>query len=67
MKTINIMSIIGLVVFILTFICVIAWGDTPDNDAALGWGMIGSMYGVALSIVGIVQANKSDTKKRRRR
>ena len=63
MKTMNIMSIIGCVVFILTFICIIAWGDTPDNDAALGWGIIGSVYGIVLSIVGIIQSNNTKNKR----
>ena len=57
------MSIIGCAVFVISILCISAWGDTPDNDAALGWGIIGCLYGVALSIVGIVQTNN---KKKRR-
>jgi len=59
------MSIIGCVVFVLTIICILAWGadGDPNNEAALGWGLIGAVYGIALSIVGIVQSN--NTKKRR--
>ena len=38
MQTIKVMSIIGFVIFVLSLICIITWGDTPDNDAALGWG-----------------------------
>jgi len=63
MKTIRVMSIIGCAVFVISILCISAWGDTPDNDAALGWGIIGCLYGVALSIVGIVQTNN---KKKRR-
>jgi len=66
MQTIKVMSIIGFVIFVLSLICIITWGDTPDNDAALGWGMIGCLYGVALSIVGIVQSSKKDIKRKRR-
>ena len=66
MQTIKVMSIIGCVIFVLSLICIITWGDTPDNDAALGWGMIGCLYGVALSIVGIVQSSKKDIKRKRR-
>ena len=29
-----------------------------DTEAAMGWGIIASIYGIALSIVGIVQSNK---------
>ena len=65
MQTIKVMSIIGCVVFVISLICIFAWGDTPDNDAALGWGMIGCLYGVALSIVGIVQSSKNVKKGRR--
>ena len=65
MQTIKVMSIIGCVVFALSLVGIFAWGDTPDNDAALGWGMIGCLYGVALSIVGIVQSSKNVKKGRR--
>jgi hypothetical protein len=58
MNTIRIMSIIGVIIFSLSIICIGIWGDTPDNDAALGWGLIGSIYGIAFAIVGIVQTNK---------
>ena len=47
MQTIKVMSIIWFVIFVLSLICIITWGDTPDNDAALGWGMIGCLHGVA--------------------
>jgi hypothetical protein len=29
-----------------------------DQAASMGWGIIGCFYGIALSIVGIVQSNK---------
>ena len=63
MKTIRVMSIIGCVVFVLSIICITVWGDTPDNDAALGWGIIGCVYGIALSIVGIIQSNNTKNKR----
>jgi len=66
MQTIKVMSIVGCVIFALSLICIFAWGDTPDNDAALGWGIIGCLYGVALSIVGIVQSGNKDIKRKRR-
>ena len=57
MKTVKIMSIIGCVVFGLSFLCVLAFSES-DTEAAMGWGVIASIYGIALSIVGIVQSNK---------
>ena len=66
MQTIKVMSIVGCVIFALSLICIFAWGDTPDNDAALGWGIIGCLYGIALSIVGIVQSVNKDIKRKRR-
>ena len=57
MNTIRVMSIIGIAIFLLTIFCITIWGDTNDNDAALGWGYIGAIYGIALAIVGIVQTN----------
>ena len=64
MNTIRVMSIIGVIIFLLSLICISVWGDTPDNDAALGWGYIGSLYGIALAIVGIVQTNNLKKGKR---
>jgi len=64
MNTIRVMSIIGVIIFLLSLICISVWGDTPDNDAALGWGNIGSLYGIALAIVGIVQTNNLKKSKR---
>ena len=66
MKTIRVMSIIGCAVFVISILCISAWGDTPDNDAALGWGIIGCLYGVALSIVGVIQSSKQDIRRKRR-
>ena len=66
MQTVKVMSIIGCFMFVISTICIIAWGDTQDNDAALGWGIIACVYGVALSIVGIIQSNKIIKKKGRR-
>lgn len=57
MKTIKIMSIIGCIIFGMSFVFIMALMDS-DKLAAIGWGSIGSMYGIALSIVGIVQSNK---------
>ena len=63
MYSLRVMSIIGIIMFILGFICMAAWGGTVDNDAALGWGFIISGYGIALSIVGVVQTNNLKKKR----
>ena len=57
MKTVKIISIIGCVVFGLSVLCILAFSES-DTEAAMGWGIIASIYGIALSIVGIVQSNK---------
>lgn len=58
MKTIKIMSIIGLVVSALSWICLAAFDNYYDYESAIGWGFIAVLYLIAISIVGIVQANK---------
>ncbi len=57
MKTIKVMSIIGCVLFALSIILIASFMET-DQMASMGWGLIGCFYGIALSIVGIVQSNK---------
>lgn len=52
-----VMSIIGVVWFSLSLICIFAFADT-DIDAALGWGMLGLAYAIPYSIVGIVTTKK---------
>ena len=43
--------------FGLSVLCILAFSES-DTEAAMGWGVIASIYGIALSIVGIVQSNK---------
>ena len=57
MKTVKIISIIGCVVFGLSVLCILAFSES-DTEAAMGWGVIACFYGLALSIVGIVQTAK---------
>ena len=52
-----VMSIIGVVWFSLSLIFIIAFMDT-DIDAAIGWGMLGMIYAIPYSIVGIVTTKK---------
>ena len=53
------MSIIGIVWFSLSFICVVGFSNGM-NDEAVGWGMLGMLYAIPYSIVGIVQSNKKN-------
>ena len=60
MKTVKIMSIIGCVVIGLSVLCILAFSES-DTEAAMGWGVIASIYGIALSIVGIVSQIKLES------
>ncbi|MEJ6492522.1 MAG: SHOCT domain-containing protein [Flavobacteriales bacterium] len=55
----KVMSIIGIVWFSLSFICVVGFSNGM-NDEAVGWGMLGMLYAIPYSIVGIVQSNKKN-------
>lgn len=59
MKTIKVMSIIGIVLFSLLLIAVLATIEI-DLEAAAGFGLLGLLYGIALSIVGTVCASKAN-------
>ena len=62
MTTLKVMSIIGIAIFILSIVFIYIfsdpYGNNYDIDAALGWGLIPCLYGIAFSIVVIVQAFK---------
>lgn len=51
------MSIIGIVWFSLSLICVIGLSNSM-NDEAVRWGMLGMLYAIPYSIVGLIQSNK---------
>jgi len=53
------MSIIGIIWFSLSFFCVIAFNNSM-NDEAVGWGILGMLYAIPYSIVGLVQSNKKN-------
>lgn len=55
MKTIKVMSIIGLVISGLSFVCLIGFDNPQDYEAAIGWGLIAVFYLIAFSIVGLVK------------
>lgn len=51
------MSIIGIVWFSLSLICIFGFFES-DLEAAAGWGMLGMLYAIPLSIVGLINSNK---------
>jgi hypothetical protein len=55
----KVMSIIGIVWFSLSLICVIGFSNSM-NDEAVGWGMLGMLYAIPYSIVGLIQSNKKN-------
>jgi len=54
MKT---MSIIGIVWFSISLLCILAFYET-DLDASTGWGMLGMLYAIPYSIVSLINSNK---------
>ena len=55
----KVMSIIGIVWFSLSLICVIGFSNNMNNEA-VGWGMLGMLYAIPYSIVGLIQSNKKN-------
>ncbi len=55
MKVFKIMSIIGIALAGVSFICLIAFFNEVDYEAAIGWGMYAAMYLLAFSIVVLVK------------
>jgi uncharacterized oligopeptide transporter (OPT) family protein len=55
----KIMSIIGIVWFSLSLICIFAFFES-DLEASAGWGMLGMLYAIPLAIVGLVKSKKPD-------
>jgi len=50
------MSIIGIVWFSLSLLFILALFES-DLEAAAGWGMLGMLYAIPLSIVGLINSN----------
>lgn len=59
MKTLKIMSIVGLVLAGLSWLCMSAFDNVLDYEQGIGWGMIAMLYLIALSIVCLVQVKKN--------
>ena len=60
-KSIKVMSIIGLVIGVFGFLCIIGFDNPIDYEAAIGWGIIVAFYLVAFSIVGLVAAKDDES------
>lgn len=58
MKSLKIMSIIGIVLFSFAFLVVALTIDSTDPDIPIGWGLIGLLYAIPFSIVVLVQSIK---------
>ena len=54
MKSLRVLSIIGIVVASFSFVFASAYAAS-DPDVAIGWGIIAMIYLLALSIVGTIK------------
>ena len=59
MKTLKVMSIITMVITGITVMVLAVSNNVYDYEGAIGWGWILSLWCVAYSIVGVVQASKN--------
>ena len=53
------LSIIGIVIGTISLFCIAAFMETQP-DAAMGWGIIATLYFIPYSIVGLVKSGKKD-------
>ncbi|WP_110654465.1 hypothetical protein [Salinicola halimionae] len=56
MKTVKVMSLIGIVFFSLCLLFLLVCMES-DVEAAAGWGMFATLYGIGFAITAFVQAN----------
>ena len=59
----KIMSIIGIVWFSLSLICIFAFYET-DLLASAGWGMLGLFYALPFAITSLIKSNKRQDKEK---
>lgn len=52
------MSIIGIVLFPLAFYCIMSMYKDNSIDAAIGWGIISTVYAFPFSIVVFVKSRE---------
>jgi hypothetical protein len=53
----KVMSIIGIVWFSLSLLCVLGFFES-ELDVSAGWGFLGLLYALPYSIVGLVKSSK---------
>jgi hypothetical protein len=53
----KVMSIIGVCWFSFSLVCIFAFSDS-DQNAAIGWGVLGMLYAIPYSITGIIKSVK---------
>ena len=58
MKATKVMSIIGIVLAPLSYLCMAAFDNSYDYPSAIGWGIIVTAYLLAFSIVVLVRSKK---------
>jgi hypothetical protein len=58
MKTLKVMSIIGMVLSAFSFMFMSWFNNAVDYEAAIGWGVIMVLWTIAFSVVVLVQSNK---------
>jgi hypothetical protein len=51
------LSIIAIIIFAFSFLCICAFQNT-DVTSAIGWGVIASVFGVAYAITALVKSCK---------
>ena len=56
------MSIIGIVWFSISFLFIGILLD-QDTEAAAGWGILGMLYAIPYSIVGLIKSTKNSSNK----
>jgi len=58
MKTLKVMGIVGIVLAVITFICLAMYNNRYEYTTAIGWAVYSVLYLIAYCIVGIVQSHK---------
>ncbi len=57
MRTVKVMSIIAIVVFSFSFLCLVGFSNNiEDYEAAIGWGIIALIYGIPYAIASLVSS-----------
>ncbi len=62
MKTLKVMSFIGLLLSALAFIAMFLFNDAEDYEHAIGWEMVLATWTIAQSIVGLIQSIEKQVK-----